>query len=111
MLEKPKPMTFREAVEAVNIIKPHIATLRSVGTGMQLAQRMLHGLSDDHPSQPFRLLSLMYHMTMEDLAAALEPEGGAGVVLVLLQGMLVNPIPDLVNFGKIMGLTEEAWNA
>jgi len=110
MLADPAPMSVREAIEAAKIITPHLAVLRQAEGGFDLTHRLLDLLYGDHPAQPFRFLSLAHHMTMDDLAAALEPEGGRGVALALTQALVANPLPDLMNFAFLVGVSSEGWN-
>lgn len=107
----PTPMTLREAVEAAKIITPHVAVLRQAPDGLGLVHRLFDCLLGDDPAQPFRLLSLAYHTTLEDVAASLSDKHPAAVIMALANGMRANPIPDLVNFARLIGLTSEAWDA
>lgn len=109
--EPPTPMTFREAVEAAKIVIPHVPALAKHKTGLPLVKDLLVRLREDDPSQPFRLLSLMFHGTPEDVAHAADAIGPSGVPEGLVNGMKSNPLPDLIEAARLLGLTEERWNA
>lgn len=103
-------MSLREAIEAAKIVIPHVASLSRHKKGLPLVKDLLVRLVDDDPAQPFRLLSLMFHGTMEEVAHAAEEIGASGLPVALVNGMAANPLPDLVEAAWILGLTEERWD-
>lgn len=109
--EVPAPMSLREAVEAVKIVIPHAPSLSRHTKGLPLIKDLLSRLVEDDPAQPFRLLSLMFHGDMAEVARACEVIGPSGVPEALLNGMAANPLPDLIEAAWMLGLTEERWNA
>ncbi len=109
LTDPPKPMTIREAIEAAKIVAPHTAALRGSTDGMAIIHRLFDALQADHPMQVFRLLSLMHHVSLEALAAELQGRHPSLVVAALGNGLISNPLPDLMNFAAGIGLAAEPW--
>lgn len=104
-----KPMNIREAIEAMKILAlytteaPRDSSLHFIGG---LVAAMHRGV----PVDAFRLIALMQHRPVEDVAASLKEGGPAALVTALAEGFNVNALPDLVEASFGLGIGKDRWS-
>ena len=105
----PRPMTIREAVEAAKILIPHVVELRRAEGAMDLLHLVIERVSTDDPLQVMRFVALMYHMPVEEVVPLLADGGRYSLASALARGLATNPLPDLIEMARGLGLTREGW--
>lgn len=104
------PMTIREAVEAMKIIGPHAEQFAETEEPVKVLRAMLKGMRDESPVQPLRLVALMEHKSVEDVAEEMQEATGVDLIERLVAGFTRNDLVSLVNAAFYLGIAENRWS-
>jgi hypothetical protein len=104
-----KPMNMWEAIEAMKIVAPHASALATIDESISLMRALIAEVSKESPIQVLRLAALLHHKPVETMAEELKGQPGASLVMILAEGLGVNPLPELVNGAYILGLSDVRW--
>jgi len=107
--ELPAPMTIREAIEAMKVLSNYSKEIMIETRHSRVLARLLRAILKRSPTDSVRLLSLMYHAPVEAIAADFETGEGIDFIKALTKAFRVNPLPDLINGARILGLSEVEW--
>lgn len=102
-------MNMWEAIEAMKIIAPHAAALAIIDESISLMRALIAEVTKESPIQVLRLAALLHHKDVEVLAEELKGQPGARLVMLLAEGLGLNPLPELVNGAYILGLSDVRW--
>ena len=107
----PKPMSIRSAIEAMKILQPYAKDIKGEADPMMVVGILIEKIQQRAPSDSVRLVSLMYGLTPMEVIDKVRNSEKRGVTFykVLVEGFMVNPLPDLINAGHMIGLIEEEW--
>lgn len=100
-------MTIREGIEALKIIAPFAQAMadQKRGTGAVLA--LIRGLeARESQVEVLRLVALMYHKNLDDVAAYLRRKDKTELTRLLMEGFATNDIAFMVVATGILGLAE-----
>lgn len=103
------PMSIREAVEVMKIIGPHANEFAQDTKPITIMRNMISAIKSDTPIQVMRLLALMEHKSIEDLAEEMQESTGADLVERLIAAFLVNDLTNLVNAAFYLGIATKRW--
>jgi len=105
------PMTIYEAIEVVKILSHYseeiVATEQEP---LKITRSLVRQIKEKNPIDIFRLISLMHHRDIEDVAEDLREDDGIMTVTAISQGFQVNSLPDLINAGVMFGISNVRWN-
>ncbi len=104
-------MRIGPAIEAMKILRPYVEYIRDERDPMNLVRILIEKIQETVPSDSVRLVSLMYGISpMEVIDRVKDSEKrGSAFYNLLVEGFIANPLPDLVNAGRMIGLMEEGW--
>lgn len=103
-MDDPKPMTIREAIEAVKILAPYAPEILASTTLANMVKTLMRAINERQPVDSMRLLSLMEHRTLESLSEDYGERGGTAFALALARGFVINSPLDLLKMGASLGL-------
>lgn len=108
------PMNIREAVEAMKILGPYAAHLQGNLQGNLTLGDAIGSLLADagelNPVDILRLLALLHHKSLDEIAGEFSSKSGGDLVAELASAFIVNPLPDLVNAGYRLQLIGVEWD-
>lgn len=104
------PMSVREAIECAKIFTPHVKELRESWSSVDLILRIYQLLSQDHPIQVLRAMSLMQHRTVEEIASEYHVRGAEAMLADFAHCLSVNPLPDLMQAAFLFGMSDDRWS-
>ena len=106
-----EPMNINEAIEAMKIVVPYLPQMRSAKDGVGLVRGLLKATADANEHENVgRLLALMEHKTLDEVSERMAGDEGKRMALFdLVQCINANPIPDLVDGARILGLSAQGW--
>ena len=103
------PMNMREAVEVMKIIGPHAQQFTETTEPLKIMHSMIDEIKADTPIQVMRLLALMEHKSVEDLAEEMQESTGVDLLERLSAGFRRNDLVNLVNAAFYLGIASERW--
>lgn len=104
------PMNIREAVEAMKILGPYAAHLQGNLTLGDAIGSLLADAGELNPVDILRLLALLHHKSLDEIAGEFSSKSGGDLVAELASAFIVNPLPDLVNAGYRLQLIGVEWD-
>jgi len=104
------PMNIREAVEAMKILGPHAEQFAATDKPLKIVRAMLAGLVADSPVQPLRLVALLEHKSVEQLADEMQEATGADLIERMMGGLNRNDLVSLIDAAFYMGLATKRWD-
>jgi hypothetical protein len=102
-------MNMREAIETMKIIGSYSEDIAQENRHNRILLKLLRAILKRNPTDSVRLLSLMYHVSVEAIAEDFQTAEGIDYIKALTKAFRVNPLPDLVNAAKVLGLSEVEW--
>jgi hypothetical protein len=105
-----KPMNIREAIEVSKIVCQHAHRLAGIERPVKMLAELLRAISEDDPTDGLRLIAYMYHEDIDTVVEALFDKETGFYLSKLAHGFTINPLPDLVRMGAILGFVKAEQN-
>lgn len=109
MPDEISPMNIREAIEVMKIIGPPAERFTGTEEPVKVLRGMFQGMVEDSPVQPLRLVALMEHKAVEDLADEMQEATGADLIERMMAGFARNDLISLVNAAFYLGIATKRW--
>ena len=103
-------MNIREAVEAMKIIGPHAEVYTDTDEPIKVMRRMLDAIREENPIQALRLVALMEHKSVEQIAEELEDAEAFEFVELMVSGLARNRIINLLDAAFYLGMATSRWS-
>lgn len=102
-----KPMTIVEAIEACKIVAPYANTSlhEFKQSPVKAHSSFFKRINSDSPINALRLISLMLHDDLEQVAAQLEDQTYSQRRDLLLDLLSINPLIDLCKMAMLLGFS------
>jgi hypothetical protein len=107
-----KPMSIGTAIEVMKILRPHVDELVEAKDGPDLIVVLSKGFARDNTAENIgRLIALMEGKTFDEISERFKkhPTGGQAYE-DLVRGFSLNPIPDLIDAGFVLGILDRGWS-
>lgn len=104
-------MTIRRAIETIKILAPHVSEMEGQSTAGGMLRALLSGLRAEYPVGTLRLLALMEDRHLDEVVHDYQEATGMDVAEALAEGFVTNPLVDLIEAGRTLGLMVEAPDA
>lgn len=103
-------MNIREAVEAMKIIAPFAEQITETDNPAKIIRLLLHGFRDTYPTEALRLVALMEHKAVEDLADEMAEASGIDLIERMTDGLRRNDLINLMNAAVYLGIATHRWD-
>lgn len=103
------PMNIREAIEVIKIISPYAPEFTKTEKPIKIMRAIMEGILKDMPAQSLRLLSLMEHKSIDDLAVELNFARGSELIVRVSEGFGRNNLQALVDAAYYLRMSEARW--
>lgn len=102
-------MTIREAVEVMKIIGPHATLYTDTDKPLKILKKMLAAIQDENPIQALRLVALMEHKDVEQIAEELKDADGEDFINLMAEGLARNRLINLLDAAFYLGIASSRW--
>lgn len=109
-LKNLKPMNIREAIEVSKILGQYASRIAGIERPVKMLAELLRAISETDPNDGMRLIAYMYHEDIDVLIETLIDQDTEVYLSQLANGFTVNPLPDLIQMGSILGFIEVERN-
>lgn len=103
------PMNMHEAVEVMKIIGPHAHLYTDTDKPIKVLKKMLIAIRDDNPIQALRLVALMEHKPVEQIAEELKEADVDEFIMYLVDGLARNRMVNLLDAAFYLGIASSRW--
>ena len=98
-------MSMREAIELMKILGPHAAQFTKNRKVTKVMKALFNGVWSDAPSQALRMLALMYHKPVEEIAVEYQDKRGVDLLNAVMEGFVVNNLVELIDAAHYLHLS------
>lgn len=103
------PMNIREAIELIKIVSPYAPDFTQTDKPIKIMRAIMEGIMRDMPTQSLRMISLMEHKPLDDVAAELSFVRGDALVERISEGFLRNHLRALIDAAYLLKMSEARW--
>lgn len=103
------PMNMHEAVEVMKIIGPHAHLYTDTDKPIKVLKNLLAAFRDENPTQALRLVALMEHKPVEQIAEEFKDAPAEEFIMHLAEGLSRNRIVNLIDAAFYMGIASSRW--
>ena len=113
MIEYPEAeaVSLVSALEMIKVLEPYAEKLAAAPrTGVGILRALIQATTARRPTDIMHLLALVYKKDIAEIADELKDMSGEEYTGVLASAFANNPLPDLINAGYLLGLTNVRWD-
>jgi len=105
------PMNLIEAIETMFVLKPYVEKMMEGETIFDKFESLIGQIQGRDPNDLIRLLAYMLHIDADEIIESIEKREiiGPDAITALTEGFKINPLPDLLNSGLILGILPRGW--
>ena len=103
------PMNMHEAVEVMKIIGTHAHLYTDTDKPIKVLKKMLTAIQADNPIQALRLIALMEHKTVEQIAEELKDSTAEEFIMYIADGLARNRLVNLIDAAFYLGIASSRW--
>lgn len=106
------PMNLIEAIETMFVLRPYIEKMMEGETVLDKFDNLIGEIQERDSYDLIRLLAYMLHIDADEIIEGIEEREivGADAVTALSEGFKINPLPNLLDSGLILGIFSRGWN-
>lgn len=107
-----KPMNIREAVEVMKILGPYAGEFTVFDDNIKIMKSMVKSIHEDAPINAGRLVALMEHRSVEEVAHDYEnvQATASDLIVDIAKGFSRNGLRALIDAAFILGLAQSRWD-
>jgi len=103
------PMNIREAVETMMILGPHAHLYTDTDKPVKVLKKMLNAIQDESPIQALRMIALMEHKPVEQIADELKEATAEEFIMHIADGLARNRLVNLIDAAFYLGIASSRW--
>ncbi len=103
------PMSMHEAVESMQIIGPYAHLFTDTDKPVKVLKSMLNAFKEENPVQALRLIALMEHKPVEQVAEELKEATAEEFIMHIADGLARNRLVNLIDAAFYLGIASSRW--
>lgn len=104
------PMNIREVIEVMKILGPFSHEFTDTEEPIKVMRKILGVIQRESPVSALRLIALMEHKKVEDVAEEMKFDEGVDLIERLTRGFAVNDLPMMIDAGFYIGISNTRWS-
>lgn len=104
------PMNIREVIEVMKILGPFSHEFTDTEKPIKIMRKILGVIQRESPVDALRLIALMEHKKVEDVAEEMKFDDGVDLIERLTRGFGVNDLPLMIDAGFFIGISTTRWS-
>lgn len=104
------PMNIREVIEVMKILGPFSHEFTDTEKPIKVMRKILNVIQRESPVSALRLIALMEHKKVEDVAEEMKFGDGVDLIERLTRGFGVNDLPMMIDAGFYIGISTARWS-